>query len=716
MERINEMRLGVEINKLPQPLVLMFLFICLFPFILTLIGVDFSTSGTALTLDSVKTLTSGSLADSMHLSLAGSFTHTILEWSAFCTAIFTAILAFVHFSIKRDLTTPVIAMALMFSGCMDAFHTLAADRLLESVSDTQNFIPFTWAICRIFNAIILIVGIIFLSIKGVREIKRDILLISWVSLMFGVIAYIIIHIAATGTNIPETQFPDNLITRPYDLVPLLLFIVAGVYVYPKFYSKNPSFFAHSLFISVIPEIAVEMHMAFGSTALFDNHFNIAHFLKIFVYLVPFTGLALDFIHTSRNEKKKTFDLINVQDELKLEKEKTEEKLDLRTRQLKGRIKELNCLYDISTLIMKPGITIPDILVEACELVIPAMRYPDIAASSITINNEKCTTKNYKKSTWNLCDDISINGEVVGQLTVCYLKESTEYSKNPFLTEEQLMIKEIADRIGRSIERMGAQEELRKTHDELEYTQLQLIQAEKMDSIGKLSAGIAHEVKNPLAVIQLGINYIQKTLQTSVALDAVIQDMENAIHRADSVIKELVDFSASRQLKLERQELNPIVEESLLLVKHELTKHNIDVEMKFEEDLPLIEIDKNKLQQVFINLFMNAIHAMGRKGSLVVRIYNSVIKNELMKHNLSQTGQFKKANNVVVVEIKDTGPGISEKNKGKIFEPFFTTKKTGVGTGLGLTVTENIIRLHAAYIDISNHKEGGAIVSIIFKII
>jgi signal transduction histidine kinase len=267
-----------------------------------------------------------------------------------------------------------------------------------------------------------------------------------------------------------------------------------------------------------------------------------------------------------------------------------------------------------------------------------------------------------------------------------------------------------------IEQERTGELLTKRTSELREAQLQLFQAEKMETIGTLSAGIAHEVKNPLAVIQLGINYLQKTLQKDEGIDGVIQDMDNAVHRADSVIKELVDFSASKQLKLEKQEPNQIIEESLLLVKHELTKYNINVVKKLEKNIPLIEADRNKLQQVFINVYMNAIHAMGAKGTLLVRTYAGVLKNELKKHNMSATGQFKLTKNVVVIEIVDTGPGIKSEDENKIFEPFFTTKKAGVGTGLGLTVTENIVRLHNAYIDIKNHKEGGVIVSIIFKAI
>lgn len=267
-----------------------------------------------------------------------------------------------------------------------------------------------------------------------------------------------------------------------------------------------------------------------------------------------------------------------------------------------------------------------------------------------------------------------------------------------------------------IEQERTEELLETRTEELRETQLQLFQAEKMDTIGKLSAGVAHEVKNPLAVIQLGINYLHKKfLNKGEDFNDVIQDMDHAIHRADTVIKELVDFSASRELKLEKQELNPVVEETLLMVKHELTKHNINVELKLEKTIPLVEIDRTKLQQVFINLFMNAIHAMGSKGTLLVKSYVGLLKDELIKHDLSRTGKHRLTNNIVVLEIEDTGTGISPEDESKIFEPFFTTKKTGLGTGLGLTVTENIVRLHNAYIDIKNREEGnGVIVSIIFK--
>ncbi|NJR76836.1 MAG: histidine kinase, partial [Scytonema sp. CRU_2_7] len=94
---------------------------------------------------------------------------------------------------------------------------------------------------------------------------------------------------------------NSIVTRPWDVAPLLLFIFAGLVVFPRFYYKYPSLFSHALVISVIPQVATQLHMAFGSKMLFDNSFNVAHFLKIIAYLVPFLGLTLDYVRTYREE-------------------------------------------------------------------------------------------------------------------------------------------------------------------------------------------------------------------------------------------------------------------------------------------------------------------------------------------------------------------------------------------------------------------------------
>ena len=288
-------------TQLPKEFILAVFAICLLPFLLNLLGINFGSPETPLNLSTVSKMSSEQIFEAVHESLSGSFIHTLLEWSAVCTAIFTAILSFIHFQFKRDVVTPILGVALFFAGCMDAFHTLAADRLIEGVATNQDLVPFTWAICRLFNALIVICGAAIFLITKAKKWRGNLSFLVITSLVFGLFAYVIIFICTTSTHLPQTTFPNSLVTRPWDLIPLLLFIFAGVVVFPKFYQHYPSIFSHSLIVSTIPSVVTQIHMTFGSTELFDNHFNIGHFLKIIAYLVPFIGLSLEYIQTYRKE-------------------------------------------------------------------------------------------------------------------------------------------------------------------------------------------------------------------------------------------------------------------------------------------------------------------------------------------------------------------------------------------------------------------------------
>ena len=177
------MSISINISRKVVGFVLAF---CALPFLFNLLGIDFASAKKPFDISVASQLTKSAVIDSMFYTLRGSFTHTILEWSAFCVAIMTAVLSFTHFKIRRDLVTPIIGVSLLAAGCMDAFHTLAADRLIEATADNKNLIPFTWAICRLFNVLILMVGVFILLIKGKDETRPQFIL--GVSLVFGLAA------------------------------------------------------------------------------------------------------------------------------------------------------------------------------------------------------------------------------------------------------------------------------------------------------------------------------------------------------------------------------------------------------------------------------------------------------------------------------------------------------------------------------------------------
>jgi signal transduction histidine kinase len=235
--------------------------------------------------------------------------------------------------------------------------------------------------------------------------------------------------------------------------------------------------------------------------------------------------------------------------------------------------------------------------------------------------------------------------------------------------------------------------LLQAHEDLKNAQMMLIQTAKLESIGRLAAGLAHEVKNPLAVIQLGVDFLSRTTppDNREAIETV-QEMGDAVQRADTVIKGLLNFSRSEKLALVALDLNALIEESLVLVRHEFSKNRIALEKNLATGLPKVGLDQGKVKQVFINMFMNAVQAMGSDGSLSVKTFVEP----------AVTGP-KPLNAQVVVLIEDTGSGIPVDKLDKLFEPFFTTKPVGSGTGLGLSVSKNIIELHGGSINIGNRS-------------
>lgn len=261
-------------------------------------------------------------------------------------------------------------------------------------------------------------------------------------------------------------------------------------------------------------------------------------------------------------------------------------------------------------------------------------------------------------------------------------------------------------------------DLQKSHDELKAAQFQLIQAEKMQSVGRLAAGVAHEVKNPLAILGMGIDYMTKNLASpdqNVAL--ILTDMNDALKRADRTILGLLDFSVPRALDLHSEDLSEIVEQSISLVKHELSNAPITLVRELGAGLPPVYVDKHKIKQVLVNILTNAIHAMPSGGTLTVRSYAKELQPEEVSHDAGWrlADRFRAGETVVICETLDSGTGIAPEKLAKIFDPFFTTKPTGKGTGLGLTVTKKIVELHGGTIDIRNRPEGGVVVTLMFKV-
>lgn len=258
-------------------------------------------------------------------------------------------------------------------------------------------------------------------------------------------------------------------------------------------------------------------------------------------------------------------------------------------------------------------------------------------------------------------------------------------------------------------------EVRRYQAELRATQLQLIQSEKLDSIGRMAAGVAHEVKNPLMMILTGIKVLAKRVPaTDEQTRLLLHDMEEAVERADRIIGGLLNYSRDRDLDLASANLNDTIERSTMLVKHDLENAHITLVSSLEPGLPKLMLDEFKMQQVFVNLVTNAIHAIERDGE--IRMTTSLEKMARVARAGHRTAdRFSPGERVVIVRIEDSGPGIPEEYLGKIFDPFFSTKPTGRGTGLGLSVSQQIVEMHGGTIEVGNRDTGGARVTVTLRV-
>ncbi len=215
---------------------------------------------------------------------------------------------------------------------------------------------------------------------------------------------------------------------------------------------------------------------------------------------------------------------------------------------------------------------------------------------------------------------------------------------------------------------------------------QLVQSEKLSSIGLLAAGIAHEINTPIAGISSYTQMLMKDLPRSDKTKKILEKIENQTFRAAEIINGLLNFSRMSGSTFNELDINQLIHDSLALLNHQFQRNRIQIESRFDPSLPSVYGNSGKLQQVFINLFLNARDAMPSGGNLVI-----------------ETGM---TDSMVVIDISDTGIGISDEDRKKIFDPFFTTKTVGKGTGLGLSVSYGIIQEHGGRILVdSNIGEG-----------
>jgi PAS domain S-box-containing protein len=224
---------------------------------------------------------------------------------------------------------------------------------------------------------------------------------------------------------------------------------------------------------------------------------------------------------------------------------------------------------------------------------------------------------------------------------------------------------------------------------------QTIQSEKLAEVGRLTAGIAHEINNPLAMVAYATELLKREKPLSSFQEEMLEKIEMEVERLKNLTGGLLSFSSSRDTQNRIVNLNDLILEVLKLLRFELQRKSIEFVTEFGE-IPVLRVDPNKIKQVIINLVMNAAHAMQGQGKITVTT------------GMNESGMLE-------LQVRDSGPGIPNEIQEEVFAPFFTTKPEGEGTGLGLYICQNIIREHGGTMTLESQPGEGTVFCISFPV-
>ena len=348
--------------------------------------------------------------------------------------------------------------------------------------------------------------------------------------------------------------------------------------------------------------------------------------------------------------------------------------------LRERVKELTCLYQIGQLTELQDLGLDEVLGDIAALLPPAWQHPDIAAARIVLDGRSFATPNFDACVAKQAALLLIKREPRGCVEVGYVQEKPELDEGPFLEEERNLLDVVARQVSLLIERRQEAEDRKRL-------QIQLRHADRLATIGQLSAGVAHELNEPLgnilAFAQLARKEPELPRQAARDLDKIVT---TSLH-AREIIKKLMYFSRQMPPRKSRVNLNVLVEDGLYFLEARCLKDGVAIQRDFSPAIADIVADPSQLNQVLVNLVVNAIQAMPGGGML-----------KIATRGLGEQ---------VALVVEDNGVGMTPQVMKHIFDPFFTTKDIHEGTGLGLPVVHGIVAAHGGTIEVESTPGRGS---------
>ena len=388
-----------------------------------------------------------------------------------------------------------------------------------------------------------------------------------------------------------------------------------------------------------------------------------------------------FYRTFRDISKSVHSITKVEEVLHLAVRNTTEALNargsiLRILNLKTGELELSAAFGLSDRYLSKGhVSSTKVIQEFCEV------NRAIIIKDIETDPRVQYPKEAKEEGIKMMVDLPL---LMGQNVVGILRIFFDH-KRDFSEEEVDFAVAIAEQCALAIDKARLIEKQQIQYDNL------AIQTDKLSSLGRMAAGIAHEINNPLAGILLYSSNLVKKVPEAGPLKKGLEVIIHETIRCRGIIQDLLEFSRQKEPVKVMADLNGVIQKALSIVSNEFRLNRISLEKRLSDSLPSVLIDVNQMEQVFINFFMNALEAIQGQGQVSVRSFQD------------------KDNQGVVVEIEDSGMGIPQDHLERIFEPFFSTKPKG--TGLGLAVNYGIIQKHGGAIKVSSQPGRGTTIMI-----
>jgi len=629
-------------TQLPRAVVAWVLIACVLPFALGLVGVDL---GVERGIDP-------SGIDAAYVALGGSFVHSLLEWSAFCAALACVALALVHYRLERDAVTPVIGLALFAAGCVDAVHTLAANRLIPSLADPSDVLAASWAISRVFNAGIMLFGAgIFLAWPRDRD-RPGVRLVATAGAMFSMLAALVLMVVISAAQFPSTHDPDAFFKQPWDVVPLMLFLLSGAIVFPRFQARYRGVFTEALLLSIIPQVACQFHMIYGSRTHFDHHSNAAHLLKIVAYLVPFIGLCIDYINRIQLVRLQSDELRRTLGELgamKLDREAILETtrdgicgLDEQGRATFANPAALRLLgQSSSTLRQRPF----------WELV----RRDE--GQSVAAELARGAPQESDEATFYRGDGTSFDAAFT----------AAAYQRRGAVSGAVVTFRDVTRRRARERaerERAAALEKLNR-----ELTRIN-------EELEQFTYVASHDLKAPLRAVGTLAEWIEEDLNEGnrEEVQKHLTLMRGRVKRMETLLADLLKFA---RIGRDAAELQEVETGALVRELADLIDPPEGIEVVVAEGMPTLFTPVAPLEHIFLNLIGNAIkHHDQERGRITVSCDDEDAQGPL-----------------VTFRVADDGPGIPAAYRRKVFRVFQTLRPRDEveSSGMGLAIVKKIIQ-------------------------